>query len=90
MCIPCGSCSTYCEMGIDVRQYAMANQDVKRAACGPHANDDSPGRRGRHAFRGAWMTPDQRGAAPGLPASDSSVCSVTPAPFGNSIGTRRR
>jgi polyferredoxin len=33
MCIACGNCSTYCEMGIDVRQYAMANQDVKRAAC---------------------------------------------------------
>ncbi len=27
MCISCGNCSTYCEMGIDVRQYAMANQD---------------------------------------------------------------
>ncbi len=24
---------TYCEMGIDVRQYAMANQTFKRAAC---------------------------------------------------------
>ena len=24
---------TYCEMGIDVRAYAKANQDVKRAAC---------------------------------------------------------
>ena len=24
---------TYCEMGIDVRAYAMANLDVKRAAC---------------------------------------------------------
>ncbi|HWX23696.1 MAG TPA: 4Fe-4S dicluster-binding protein [Vicinamibacteria bacterium] len=33
MCIACGNCSTYCEMGIDVRQYAMANIDVKRAAC---------------------------------------------------------
>lgn len=33
MCISCGNCSTYCEMGIDVRQYAMANTDVKRAAC---------------------------------------------------------
>jgi ferredoxin-type protein NapH len=33
MCISCGNCSTYCEMGIDVRQYAMANQDVKRSAC---------------------------------------------------------
>jgi ferredoxin-type protein NapH len=33
MCISCGNCSTYCEMGIDVRQYAMANQDFKRASC---------------------------------------------------------
>jgi polyferredoxin len=33
MCIGCGNCSTYCEMGIDVRQYAMANQSFKRAAC---------------------------------------------------------
>ena len=33
MCISCGNCSTYCEMGIDVRAYAMANQDIKRAAC---------------------------------------------------------
>ena len=32
MCIACGNCSTYCEMGIDVRAYAMANEDVKRAA----------------------------------------------------------
>jgi Pyruvate/2-oxoacid:ferredoxin oxidoreductase delta subunit len=33
MCISCGNCSTYCEMGLDVRQYAMANQTFKRAAC---------------------------------------------------------
>jgi ferredoxin-type protein NapH len=33
MCISCGNCSTYCEMGIDVRQYAMANTDVRRASC---------------------------------------------------------
>ncbi|OFV89118.1 MAG: hypothetical protein A2V74_00245 [Acidobacteria bacterium RBG_16_70_10] len=32
-CISCGKRSTYCEMGIDVRAYAMANEDVKRAAC---------------------------------------------------------
>ena len=28
-----GAAVTYCEMGIDVRAYAMANLDVKRAAC---------------------------------------------------------
>ena len=33
MCISCGNCSTYCEMGIDVRTYAMNNQDFKRASC---------------------------------------------------------
>jgi len=33
MCIACGNCSTYCEMGIDVRQYAMNNLDIKRASC---------------------------------------------------------
>jgi len=33
MYICCGNCSTYCEMGIDVRAYAMANMDVKRASC---------------------------------------------------------
>jgi len=32
-CISCGNCSTYCEMGIDVRAYAMANLDVRRASC---------------------------------------------------------
>lgn len=33
MCISCGNCSTYCEMGIDVRQYAMRNEPVRRASC---------------------------------------------------------
>ena len=33
MCIACGNCSTYCEMGIDVRQYAMANESFARASC---------------------------------------------------------
>jgi polyferredoxin len=33
MCISCGNCSAYCEMGIDVRMYAQANTDFKRAAC---------------------------------------------------------
>ena len=32
-CISCGNCSTYCEMGIDVRAYAQRGQDVVRAAC---------------------------------------------------------
>jgi len=32
-CISCGNCSTYCEMGIDVRWYAQRGQDVIRAAC---------------------------------------------------------
>lgn len=33
MCISCGNCSTYCEMGIDVRSYAQTNRDFTRAAC---------------------------------------------------------
>jgi NAD-dependent dihydropyrimidine dehydrogenase PreA subunit len=32
-CIACGSCSANCEMGIDVRAYAMRGEDIKRAAC---------------------------------------------------------
>lgn len=33
MCISCGLCSAYCEMGIDVRSYAQANTSFTRAAC---------------------------------------------------------
>jgi len=33
MCISCGNCSSHCEMGIDVRSYAMSNQSFKRASC---------------------------------------------------------
>lgn len=33
MCISCGLCSKYCEMGIDVRAYAQADEDFTRAAC---------------------------------------------------------
>ncbi len=32
-CISCGNCSTYCEMGIDVRAYAQKGQDIIRASC---------------------------------------------------------
>jgi len=32
-CISCGNCSTYCEMGIDVKAYAQKGQDVVRASC---------------------------------------------------------
>ncbi|MBN8683211.1 MAG: 4Fe-4S binding protein [Chitinophagales bacterium] len=32
-CISCGNCSTYCEMGIDVKAYAQRGQDVVRASC---------------------------------------------------------
>jgi polyferredoxin len=32
-CISCGNCSTYCEMGIDVRWYAQRGQDVVRSSC---------------------------------------------------------
>ncbi len=33
MCISCGMCSKYCEMGIDVRAYAQKNQSFTRASC---------------------------------------------------------
>lgn len=32
-CISCGNCSTYCEMGIDVRSYAQKGQSIVRASC---------------------------------------------------------
>jgi polyferredoxin len=32
-CISCGNCSSYCEMGIDVRAYAQKGQDIVRASC---------------------------------------------------------
>lgn len=32
-CISCGNCSTYCEMGIDVRAYAQQGKDILRASC---------------------------------------------------------
>lgn len=32
-CISCGNCTTYCEMGIDVRSYAQRGQNIVRASC---------------------------------------------------------
>ena len=32
-CMSCGNCSTYCEMGIDVRAYAQKGQNIVRASC---------------------------------------------------------
>ncbi|MDX5418593.1 MAG: 4Fe-4S binding protein [Hymenobacteraceae bacterium] len=32
-CISCGNCSTYCEMGIDVRHYAQKGEPIIRSAC---------------------------------------------------------
>ncbi len=32
-CISCGNCSTYCEMGIDVRWYAQRGQNIIRNSC---------------------------------------------------------
>ena len=32
-CISCGNCTTYCEMGIDVRQYAQRGANIVRASC---------------------------------------------------------
>jgi ferredoxin-type protein NapH len=32
-CMSCGNCSTYCEMGIDVRAYAQQGANIVRASC---------------------------------------------------------
>ncbi len=32
-CMACGNCSAYCEMGIDVRAYAMQGKNIVRASC---------------------------------------------------------
>jgi len=32
-CISCGNCSSYCEMGIDVRQYAQRGENIVRSSC---------------------------------------------------------
>ena len=32
-CISCGNCSTYCEMGIDVRAYAQRGANIVRSSC---------------------------------------------------------
>jgi len=32
-CISCGNCSTFCEMGIDVKSYAQRGQNIIRASC---------------------------------------------------------
>ncbi|MBA3666022.1 MAG: 4Fe-4S binding protein, partial [Bacteroidetes bacterium] len=32
-CISCGNCSTYCEMGIDVRAYAQKGENIVRESC---------------------------------------------------------
>ncbi|MBZ0266542.1 4Fe-4S binding protein, partial [bacterium] len=32
-CMSCGNCSTFCEMGIDVRSYAQKGEDIVRASC---------------------------------------------------------
>lgn len=32
-CMSCGNCSTYCEMGIDVRAYAQRGQNIVRSSC---------------------------------------------------------
>jgi ferredoxin-type protein NapH len=32
-CISCGNCSTYCEIGIDVRWYAQRGQNIVRSSC---------------------------------------------------------
>jgi polyferredoxin len=33
LCIGCGMCNTYCEMGIDIRGFAMRGEPVKTTTC---------------------------------------------------------
>lgn len=33
LCMACGQCNHICEMGIDIRKFAMNNKDVKTATC---------------------------------------------------------
>lgn len=32
-CMSCGNCTTYCEMGIDVRAYAERGENIVRSSC---------------------------------------------------------
>lgn len=32
-CISCGNCSTYCEMGIDIKAYAQKGENIVRSSC---------------------------------------------------------
>lgn len=62
-CISCGNCSTYCEMGIDVRAYAQKGQDVVRAACVGCGICAAVCPRGVLRLEGAGADVDQRGEA---------------------------
>lgn len=64
MCIACGNCSTYCEMGIDVRAYAMENRDVRRASC------VGCGMCAHVCPRGVLRLENRRDAGPGEPARE--------------------
>ncbi|MFQ5809565.1 MAG: 4Fe-4S binding protein, partial [Armatimonadota bacterium] len=33
LCMACGMCSTYCEMGIDIRGHAMRGEPIKTTSC---------------------------------------------------------
>ncbi len=65
MCISCGLCSKYCEMGIDVRSYAQANQSFTRAACVGCGMCAEVCPRGVLALESRWAKdPHQRSLAP--------------------------
>ncbi|MEZ4238819.1 MAG: 4Fe-4S binding protein [Myxococcota bacterium] len=60
MCISCGNCTTYCEMGIDVRSYAQANESFTRAACVGCGMCAHVCPRGVLRLENAWATADDK------------------------------
>lgn len=69
MCISCGNCTTYCEMGIDVRSYAQSNESFTRASCVGCGMCAHVCPRGVLRLEQTWPTADDK-ARQGLDAAD--------------------
>ncbi len=61
MCISCGNCTSYCEMGIDVRSYAQSNQSFTRASCVGCGMCAHVCPRGVLKLENHWETADDKG-----------------------------
>ncbi|HEX2569124.1 MAG TPA: 4Fe-4S dicluster-binding protein [Polyangia bacterium] len=71
MCISCGMCTKYCEMGIDVRAYAQTNQTFTRAACVGCGMCAEVCPRGVLSLEARWgQDPQQRALRPAMAPSD--------------------